>query len=211
MPHPQPGDSRRRRRVSRCSSTATASPPAHCLAVHAARAAPHRYLSGGKVLLGARVSAALDEAAVLRGDARPRRPRGGSASSRSAPPGGQPHARPARPARPQRPPPARLARRERLDLRRATRAPSAASTSASPMATRTPTSASACCWPASSAARCATPRPSTISTTRARGPSAEVIAANKALYDANRAARVVVDAVRTRSRTTDEHGPAHPA
>ena len=42
--------------------------PAHCLAVHAARAAPHRYLSGGKVLLDARVSQALDEAAVLRGD-----------------------------------------------------------------------------------------------------------------------------------------------
>jgi len=43
-------------------------PPAHCLAAHAARAARHRYLSGGKVLLSPRFSAALDEAAVLRGD-----------------------------------------------------------------------------------------------------------------------------------------------
>lgn len=42
-------------------------PSAHCLATHAARAAPHRYVSGGKVLLGARLSAALDEAAVRRG------------------------------------------------------------------------------------------------------------------------------------------------
>lgn len=42
--------------------------PAHCLAVHVARAVPNRYLSGGKVLLGARVSAALSEERVLRGD-----------------------------------------------------------------------------------------------------------------------------------------------
>ncbi|MFN8644861.1 MAG: glycosyltransferase, partial [Candidatus Binatia bacterium] len=42
-------------------------PAAHCLAAHAARAAPNRYVSGGKVLLGARTSAALDEAAVRRG------------------------------------------------------------------------------------------------------------------------------------------------
>ena len=42
-------------------------PPAHCLAVHVARAAPDRYVSGGKVLLSARVSRRLDEAAVLRG------------------------------------------------------------------------------------------------------------------------------------------------
>lgn len=42
-------------------------PSAHCLAVHAARAAANRYVSGGKVLLGARLSAALDEAAVRRG------------------------------------------------------------------------------------------------------------------------------------------------
>ena len=42
-------------------------PGANCLAVHAARAAPERYVSGGKVLLGATVSAALDEAAVRRG------------------------------------------------------------------------------------------------------------------------------------------------
>ncbi len=43
-------------------------PPAHCLAAHAAYAAPQRYLSGGKVLLSEKRSAALDEAAVLRGD-----------------------------------------------------------------------------------------------------------------------------------------------
>ena len=42
-------------------------PAAHCLAVHAARAAEHRYVSGGKVLLGPAVSAALDEAAVRNG------------------------------------------------------------------------------------------------------------------------------------------------
>ncbi|MGD9763004.1 MAG: glycosyltransferase [Candidatus Binatia bacterium] len=39
----------------------------HCLAMHAARAAPNRYVSGGKVLLGARVSAHLDEDDVARG------------------------------------------------------------------------------------------------------------------------------------------------
>jgi glycosyltransferase involved in cell wall biosynthesis len=43
-------------------------PAARCLAVHANRAAPQRYVSGGKVLLGARISATLDEAAVRRGD-----------------------------------------------------------------------------------------------------------------------------------------------
>jgi len=43
-------------------------PPAHCLAAHAAHAQPQRYVSGGKVLLSPRRSAALDEAAVLRGD-----------------------------------------------------------------------------------------------------------------------------------------------
>jgi glycosyltransferase involved in cell wall biosynthesis len=43
-------------------------PPAHCLAAHAALAAPQRYVSGGKVLLSPRFSAALDEAAVRRGD-----------------------------------------------------------------------------------------------------------------------------------------------
>jgi glycosyltransferase involved in cell wall biosynthesis len=43
-------------------------PPAHCLAAHAALAAPGRYLSGGKVLLSPSFSRALDEAAVLRGD-----------------------------------------------------------------------------------------------------------------------------------------------
>ncbi len=43
-------------------------PPAHCLAAHVALATPQRYLSGGKVLLSARFSRALDEAAVLRGD-----------------------------------------------------------------------------------------------------------------------------------------------
>ncbi len=42
--------------------------PAHCLAVHAARAAPNRYLSGGKVLLNQRVSLALSEDAVTRGE-----------------------------------------------------------------------------------------------------------------------------------------------
>ncbi|MBX3027485.1 glycosyltransferase [bacterium] len=42
-------------------------PAAHCLAVHAARAAPGRYVSGGKVLLGRHASAALDAAAVRRG------------------------------------------------------------------------------------------------------------------------------------------------
>ena len=42
-------------------------PAAQCLAVHAARAAENRYVSGGKVLLGADVSAALDENAVRRG------------------------------------------------------------------------------------------------------------------------------------------------
>lgn len=41
--------------------------PAHCLAVHAARATLRSYLSGGKVLLNARVSAALSEEAVLAG------------------------------------------------------------------------------------------------------------------------------------------------
>lgn len=43
-------------------------PAAQCLAVHADRAAPQRYVSGGKVLLGPRISAAIDEAAVRRGD-----------------------------------------------------------------------------------------------------------------------------------------------
>jgi len=42
--------------------------PAHCLAAHLALAERGRYLSGGKVLLSPRFSAALDEAAVLRGD-----------------------------------------------------------------------------------------------------------------------------------------------
>lgn len=42
-------------------------PSAWCLAVHAQRAAPQRYVSGGKVLLDARVSARLDEAAVRSG------------------------------------------------------------------------------------------------------------------------------------------------
>ena len=42
-------------------------PSAHCLAVHAARAAVNRYVSGGKVLLGPRSSAALDEMAVRHG------------------------------------------------------------------------------------------------------------------------------------------------
>ena len=42
-------------------------PSAWCLAVHERRAAPQRYVSGGKVLLGARISAGLDEAAVAGG------------------------------------------------------------------------------------------------------------------------------------------------
>jgi glycosyltransferase involved in cell wall biosynthesis len=42
--------------------------PAHCLAAHAALAERGRYLSGGKVLLSAGFSRLLDEAAVLRGD-----------------------------------------------------------------------------------------------------------------------------------------------
>ena len=42
-------------------------PSAHCLAVHVARAAANRYVSGGKVLLGPRSSAALDEMAVRHG------------------------------------------------------------------------------------------------------------------------------------------------
>jgi glycosyltransferase involved in cell wall biosynthesis len=42
--------------------------PAHCLAAHTAMAERGRYLSGGKVLLSARFSRVLDEAAVLRGD-----------------------------------------------------------------------------------------------------------------------------------------------
>lgn len=42
-------------------------PSVQCLAVHAARAAPHRYVSGGKVLLGRRASARFDEAAVAGG------------------------------------------------------------------------------------------------------------------------------------------------
>jgi glycosyltransferase involved in cell wall biosynthesis len=42
-------------------------PAAHCLAVHAARAAANRYVSGGKVLLDAATSARLDEAAVRAG------------------------------------------------------------------------------------------------------------------------------------------------
>ncbi|MDX2168888.1 MAG: glycosyltransferase family 2 protein [Deltaproteobacteria bacterium] len=42
-------------------------PSGWCLAVHERRAAPRRYVSGGKVLLDARVSAQLDEAAVGRG------------------------------------------------------------------------------------------------------------------------------------------------
>jgi glycosyltransferase involved in cell wall biosynthesis len=41
---------------------------AHCLATHAARARPNRYLSGGKVLLGGRVSQGLTEQGVERGD-----------------------------------------------------------------------------------------------------------------------------------------------
>ena len=43
-------------------------PPAQCLAAHVALAAPDRYVSGGKVLLSPRFSRTLDEAAVLRGD-----------------------------------------------------------------------------------------------------------------------------------------------
>lgn len=43
-------------------------PPAHSLAMHARHAARGRYLSGGKVLLPARFSEELTEAAVLRGD-----------------------------------------------------------------------------------------------------------------------------------------------
>jgi GT2 family glycosyltransferase len=42
-------------------------PAAHCLAVHAARATEDRYVSGGKVLLGPDVSARLDESAVRSG------------------------------------------------------------------------------------------------------------------------------------------------
>ena len=42
-------------------------PSAHCLAVHAARATENRYISGGKVLLDAAASARVDEAAVRRG------------------------------------------------------------------------------------------------------------------------------------------------
>ncbi len=43
-------------------------PSAQCLAVHVARAAPRRYVSGGKVLLDAAVSARLEATAVARGD-----------------------------------------------------------------------------------------------------------------------------------------------
>ena len=42
--------------------------PAHCLAAHLKLAARNRYLSGGKVLLGPHFSRALSEAAVLRGE-----------------------------------------------------------------------------------------------------------------------------------------------
>ena len=42
--------------------------PAHCLDAHVARAQSKRFICGGKVMLGARVSDALTEAAVLRGD-----------------------------------------------------------------------------------------------------------------------------------------------
>jgi glycosyltransferase involved in cell wall biosynthesis len=42
-------------------------PSAHCVAVHVARAAPQRYVSGGKVLLDAHASQQFDEAAVARG------------------------------------------------------------------------------------------------------------------------------------------------
>ncbi len=42
-------------------------PAAHCVAVHVARAAPRQYVSGGVVLLGPRTSATLDEAAVAAG------------------------------------------------------------------------------------------------------------------------------------------------
>jgi glycosyltransferase involved in cell wall biosynthesis len=42
--------------------------PAHCLAAHVALAERGRYLSGGKVLLSAGYTSALTEAAVLRGD-----------------------------------------------------------------------------------------------------------------------------------------------
>ncbi len=42
-------------------------PSAHCLAVHAACAAPDRYIAGGKVMLGARLSAALTERDIAGG------------------------------------------------------------------------------------------------------------------------------------------------
>ena len=42
-------------------------PSAHCLAVHVAYAAPDRYVAGGKVMLGARLSAALQERDVACG------------------------------------------------------------------------------------------------------------------------------------------------
>ena len=42
--------------------------PAHCLAAHVARAERNRFVCGGKVMLSARFTAALTEAAVLRGD-----------------------------------------------------------------------------------------------------------------------------------------------
>jgi glycosyltransferase involved in cell wall biosynthesis len=43
-------------------------PSKQCLAVHVARAAPKRYVSGGKVLLGPRASAWFDERKIARGD-----------------------------------------------------------------------------------------------------------------------------------------------